>query len=128
MKAFYETTEWSDGSTCNHVYWMDDGKYKMYAYAKWGNPNDTHTFKQPIQIDTRGRKFEEVRNIYGWVETGTGIVTVNPTWKIAGSKGAEYTVEKEGSTYTCSCPGFKFRGACRHIEEVQGSELHVSVV
>jgi len=124
MKAFIETTQWDDGKSYHHVYWMDDGKNRMYAYAKWGNPNETHTFKKPIQIDTRGRKFEEVRNIYGWVDAG-GTITVNPTWEIAGSKGSTYTVEKVGSTYTCSCPGFKFRGSCRHAQEVQESDVQV---
>ena len=121
MKAFLETTEWPDGSVtnCNHVYWMDDAKNKMYAYAKFGNPADTQTFKNPIQIDTRGRTFEVVRNdIYGWVENGL-VVSTNPTWTVTGTKGDKYTVEKDGSVYNCTCSGFKFRGACRHIEEIE---------
>lgn len=121
MKAFLETTDWADTEfNCNHVYWMDDSKNKMYAYARFGNPNDTQTFKKPISIDVRGRKFVEVRHdIYKWTDPEDIVpVTVNPTWRVAGSKGAEYVVEKDGSVYTCTCPGFKFRGECRHIKEV----------
>ncbi len=121
MKAFLETTDWADVEfNCNHVYWMDDSKNKMYAYARFGNPNDTQTFKKPISIDVRGRRFVEVRHdIYKWTDPEDIVpVTVNPTWRVAGSKGAEYVVEKDGSVYTCTCPGFKFRGDCRHIKEV----------
>lgn len=119
MKAFLEVTEWTDTQyNCNHVYWMDDAKNKAYAYAPWGNPNAAKTFNTPMPIDTRGRKFEIVRHdIYGWAAVEQE-VTTNPTWTIAGSKGSNYIVEKDGSVYTCTCAGFKFRGACRHIEEV----------
>ena len=119
MKAFLETTEWADTEfNCNHVYWMDDSKNKMYAYARFGNPADKQVFKKPISIDTRGRRFVEVRNIYDWASPND-TATANPTWKIAGSNGAEYLVEKDGSVYTCTCPGFKYRGACRHVQEVE---------
>jgi len=120
MKAFLEVTQWPDTqSNCNHVYWMDDARNKMYAYAKFGNPLDTMTFKTPIQIDTRGRKFEVVRNdIYGWSDPDLTI-SANPTWTITGTKGDKYIVEKDGSVYNCTCSGFKFRGACRHITEVE---------
>jgi hypothetical protein len=59
MKAFLETTEWegADGKNYNHVYWLNDSKEKMYAYAKFGNPAEVTTFKNPIRIDVRGRKF-----------------------------------------------------------------------
>ena len=120
MKAFLETTEWADTEfNCNHVYWMDDSKSKMYAYARFGNPADTQTFKKPITIDVRGRRFVEVRNdIYKWTDPAQE-VSANPTWTVEGSKGAKYIVEKEGSVYTCTCPGFKFRGECRHTKEVE---------
>lgn len=122
MKAFLEVTDWPDTQfNCNHVYWMDDARNKMHAYARFGNPLDTQVFKTPIQIDTRGRKFEVVRHdIYGWAAVEE-TVSANPTWTIEGSKGAKYVVEKDGSVYNCTCAGFKFRGACRHIQEVQNA-------
>ena len=122
MKAFLETTEWADTEfNCNHVYWMDDAKNKMFAYARFGNPNDTQTFKKPISLDVRGRKFVEVRNdIYKWTDPAVE-ATANPTWTVEGSKGAKYIVERDGSVYTCTCPGFKYRGACRHVEEVESN-------
>ena len=120
MKAFLETTEWADTEfNCNHVYWMDDAKNKMYAYARFGNPADTQTFSKPISIDVRGRKFVEVRHdIYKWVDPEQE-ASANPTWTVMGSKGDKYIVEKDGSVYTCTCSGFKFRGSCRHVQEVE---------
>ena len=118
MKAFLEVTEWADTEfNCNHVYWMNDSKEKMYAYAKFGNPADVTVFKKPIKIDVRGRKFEPVRNdIYGWVDAEVANVQV---WKFTGSKGDEYTVEKVDNGHVCSCPGFQYRGNCKHTTEVE---------
>ena len=117
MKAFLETTHWPDTEfNCNHVYWMDDSKNKMHAYAKFGNPAEVTVFKNPIKIDTRGRKFEPVRNdIYGWVDPDQASAQ---TWKFTGSKGDVYTVEQVDHGHVCSCPGFQFRGQCRHITEI----------
>ena len=123
MKAFLEVTEWADTTVpnCNHVYWMNNSKEKIYAYAKFGNPAEVQAFKSPIRIDSRGRKFELVRNIYGWVDPDDEVVSANPTWTIMGSKGDKYIVEKDGSVYNCTCSGFKYRGSCRHITEVESN-------
>lgn len=123
MKAFLETTVWTGHKyQPNHVYWMDDGKNRAYAYARWGNPGDTQTFKKPLPMDIRGRRFVEVRHdIYGWTDAETVPETANPTWTITGSKGDKYIVEKDGSVYNCTCSGFKFRGECRHIKEVESN-------
>jgi hypothetical protein len=37
------------------------------------------------------------------------------TIKIAGSKGAFYTVTVHGAKKTCTCAGFSFRRSCKHI-------------
>lgn len=41
------------------------------------------------------------------------------TWTIAGSKGNEYLVSKEHGQFSCTCPGYAFRGACKHIDEAK---------
>jgi hypothetical protein len=116
MKAFIDMTQWDDGKSFHHVYWMDDAKNKAYAYAKWGNPADVQVFKKPIQIDARGRKFEPVRNIFGFVDRNEPAAQ---QWKFTGSKGDEYIVEKGDNGYTCTCSGFRFRGGCKHVTEVE---------
>ena len=113
MQAFIEMTKWDDGKSLHHVYWMDDSKNRAYAYARWANPADVQVFKKPIQIDMRGRKFEPVQNIFGFVDPNQSI---NPQWVVMGSKGDKYIVEKGENGYTCTCSGFRFRGACRHLE------------
>lgn len=37
---------------------------------------------------------------------------------VAGSKGNTYTVIKEGSRSTCTCPGYSFRKTCKHLSMV----------
>ncbi len=39
-------------------------------------------------------------------------------FKVTGSKGNTYTVIKEGSRATCTCPGYSFRKICKHLEMV----------
>ena len=42
--------------------------------------------------------------------------------KVEGSKGSTYIVRKETTTgeVTCTCPGFKYRGKCKHTKQVHG--------
>jgi hypothetical protein len=39
------------------------------------------------------------------------------TWRVAGSKGAEYVVTHDHGRWSCTCPGFGFRRDCKHIRE-----------
>jgi hypothetical protein len=124
MQAFLETTEWQDTEfNCNHVYWMDNAKNKIHAYARFGNPRDVQVFKNPITIDIRGRKFEPVRHdIFGWTDAKESAPVANPAWTVTGSRGDNYTVELIEGVYTCSCSGFKFRGNCKHATEVENEQ------
>ena len=112
MQVLWETTAWSD-STANHVYFMDDSKSKMYAFVTQGS-RDVFRFKQPIRIDTRGRTFVAVPNIWDFESEETVAVT---QWTVAGSKGEKYVVNKDGNSYNCTCPGYTYRGDCRHVKE-----------
>jgi len=44
-------------------------------------------------------------------------------WADVGRKGAPYTVRAHQGRYTCSCPGFGWRGKCKHIEQVKKENL-----
>lgn len=113
MQILWETTEWADGTDANHVYFMDDSKEKMYAYVTRGSAN-VFKFKRPIRIDTRGRTFITVPNIWHF-----NIEEVNDSqqWTVTGSKGQKYIVKKDGNSYNCTCPGYTYRGDCRHVKE-----------
>ena len=102
MQALRETT---GGQFPAHIYLLDGTK--LVAYIKVGETKPFY-FKNGIKgFDKRGRKFEELKtNLFKQaVETNT--------IKIAGSKGNTYEVDPEAKT--CTCPGYTFRGACKHI-------------
>lgn len=108
MQALRETTVWS-GVTVqpNHVYLMDGDK--AVAYLKWGK-GQAFYFKNPLRLDKRGRKFVEVKpNPFKEKKVATTI-------EVKGSKGNVYYVDPEAKT--CTCPGFTFRGNCKHLEIV----------
>jgi hypothetical protein len=44
----------------------------------------------------------------------------NETWTVPSSNGkTTYTVTRLGQSYSCTCPGNKFRGTCKHVKSVQ---------
>lgn len=111
MKWYSETTAYSD-DIANGTYLLDDGKTKMYAYVSPG-ANEPKQFKNPIKIDTRGRKFVVSSTQYKIVtrEEFEGRV-----WEVQGSKGDVYKVTEVNGNLSCTCSGFQFRGNCRHIK------------
>ena len=114
MKIVLETTDWGKHEVPNHVYVLNDSMTKMIAYVRAGT-KEVFKFKKPQSFDTRGRTFEPL-------EDGAPDTPDPDTWTVQGSKGQTYTVSREaggGMDYSCSCPGFKFRGSCKHVAEFQ---------
>jgi len=108
MEAVREVTEWSDSNQANHTYLLDG--MKMVAYIKVGDTVPFY-FKNPITIDKRGRKFVAVKpNPFKKIKEKSTII------KVEGSKGNVYSIDTEEKT--CTCPGFSFRGTCKHIAEL----------
>ena len=115
MKWFAETTDYKD-SVPNGIYLLDDSKSKMYAFKARGT-EAIKVFKNPIRIDVRGRKFK-----INPVQFKTGLKEPEPEgrfWVVKGSKGDEYKVSELNGNYSCTCSGFKFRGACKHVESIR---------
>jgi len=104
-EAFRETTQWKDG-TRNGTYLLEGDKCLAFRNYK----GETTYLTKPLQIDKRGRKFEKLSKIPFKVEKDPTLVEVK------GSKGETYYVNV--AEKTCSCPGFKFRGKCKHVEGV----------
>ena len=52
---------------------------------------------------------------------GSGTVLRNDVkvWTVKGSKGNEYLVTMDRGNYSCTCPGFGFRRACKHVDEAK---------
>lgn len=53
-----EVTEWS-GNVANNIYVLNDSMTKVIAYVPEGE-NLVQRFKQPIEFDRKGRRFEEL--------------------------------------------------------------------
>jgi hypothetical protein len=105
MEALRETT---GGLFPAHTYLLDGTK--LVAYIKV-NTTEPFYFKNGIKgFDKRGRKFEVVpATKFKQPKKETNVITIQ------GSKGNIYTVNIDEKT--CTCPGFTFRGSCKHVGE-----------
>lgn len=103
MKIVRETTVWSTG-TSNHTYFLNDSMTKMTAYIPKGS-NQKFTFKKPIGFDRRGRTFEVLKSIDD-----------EESVRVEGSNGKFYNLTRADGHWRCSCPGYLYRGACRHLD------------
>jgi hypothetical protein len=102
MEALRETT---GGLFPPHTYLLDGTK--LVAYIKTGT-SEPFYFKNGIKgFDKRGRKFESITPSPFKVKTQSNLI------KVKGSKGNEYTIDTDAQT--CNCPGFTFRGTCKHL-------------
>lgn len=110
MKFYKETTAW-DGNVPNHIYLLSTDKSKMYGYIRRGG-DTAETFKKPYRFDARRRSFVEVPEL-GEIDLDE---VKSETWKFTGSKGNEYVVQKIDGQLSCSCPGYQFRGDCKHLQ------------
>lgn len=120
MKAFQEITEWdSDFAVPNHVYFLNDSKDKMYGYVQAGT-GLVQTMRTPYRFHTRGRKFKEVKNTWGFgVEEETPEIR-GTEYQVLGSRGNIYTVTNEGGAWSCTCPAAKWqKGECKHIQQIK---------
>ena len=109
MQAYKETT---GGAFPAHTYLLDGTT--LGAYIKVGETEPFY-FKNGIKgFSKSGRKFEEPKinpfkpqqkeELMPWIK------------RVQGSKpNTFYTVNTEENT--CTCPGFTFRGACKHTKE-----------
>ena len=105
MEALRETT---GGAFPPHVYLLDGNK--LVSYIKSGEAEPFY-FKNPIKgFDRRGRKFEIVK-------PNPFAVKATPRIEVQGSKGNTYYLDPEEGS--CTCAGFQFRGACKHIETLK---------
>jgi hypothetical protein len=108
MKFFRETTQWK---IPNHIYLLSTDKSKMYGYVRRGT-DQAETFKKPYRFDARYRTFVEVKEL-GEIDLDE---VKSESWEFVGSKGDKYIVQKIDGQLSCSCPGYRFRGDCKHLQ------------
>ena len=86
-----------------HTYLLDGTN--LVAYVKKGETTPFY-FKNPIKgFDKRGRKFVPGNSNLFTTKKDANARTV------IGSSGQTYTVTEE----SCTCPGFTYRGSCKHM-------------
>jgi len=103
--AYLETTKW-EGNTPNHTYLLEGDK--LYAYIKAGT-NEPFYFQSWMRFEKRGRTFKKLsKNPFEAVAKDPDLI------EVTGSKGDTYYVNPVEKT--CTCPGFTFRGKCKHVE------------
>ena len=113
MEAVREVTVWTgvDYQQPNHDYLLDGDR--IVAYRPWGTGKIIRGSGK-IKIDRRGRKFEPLDpNPFAELDTAKAEPMVV---EVKGSKGNSYFVNVEEKT--CTCPGFTFRGNCKHVAEI----------
>ena len=98
IEILQEVTDWGK-------YKIANGVYHVNSAGQLVQHNET-VFKTPIkQFSKTRRKFKKI---------GERAEEIAPNVKVVkGSNGKTYTIE-EGK---CSCPGYTFRGNCKHIKE-----------
>ena len=109
MEAVREVTVWTgvEYRQPNHDYLLDGDR--IVAYRPWGT-GEIRRSSGKIKIDRRGRKFEPLDpNPFAELDAKKESMVI----EVKGSKGNSYFVNKEERT--CTCPGFTFRGNCRHL-------------
>ena len=111
MKFYQETTNWT---IPNHIYLLSTDKSRAYGYIRRGT-EEAVTFKKPYRFDVRGRSFQEVK-LLGEIDLDE---VKSEKWEFTGSKGDRYIVQKLDGVLQCSCPGFKYRGECKHVKELE---------
>lgn len=98
IEILQEVTDWGKYNVTN-------GVYHVNSAGQLVQHNDT-VFKNPIkQFSKSRRKFTKIGERPE--ELASGVITVQ------GSNGKVYTIE-DGK---CSCPGYTFRGNCKHVKE-----------
>ena len=45
--------------------------------------------------------------------------STSESWTVQGSKNKNYVVTLDHGRYECTCPGFQFRRACKHVDAIK---------
>lgn len=106
IQILQEVTDWGKYKVNNGVYHIN-GAGKLIAYQR-NKDSEVQVLNVPSnQFSKSRRKFVKIGERAE--ELASHIV------KVEGSKGNVYLVDTE--KMTCTCPGFTFRGTCKHIKE-----------
>ena len=97
IEILQETTDWGDTSVANGIYHVNVQGHLVQHNDK--------VFKNPL------KQFSKARRTFEKIGERADPATRKDVKIVEGSNGKKYYIE-DGK---CSCPGFKFRGACKHV-------------
>ena len=110
LKAVLETTKWSGDLSPNHAYLLDGDK--IMAYQPAGGA--VVYLSGAMRLRAKGRTFQSIPARSSPFRKGKPVAPA--TIEVVGSKGDRYFLDP--AKRTCTCPGFTFRGACKHLERL----------
>ncbi len=106
-----------------HLYFFTVAEFHEYegevVKCKWAGDHELAI----VTADSVGLRIIQRRHIreidgrpYEWTE---GVQSIQDrSIEVPGSKGKTYTVSL-GRNKNCTCPGFIFRGSCKHIKDLE---------
>lgn len=110
IKILREVTGTVNGFTYQpHLYYVRGDKLVWFQVGDYSRGLDKYAV--PKKFDRARRKFETI----GEIEEEVPATAV----EVAGSNGNTYQVDTDEQT--CTCPGYKFRGQCKHIAQALGA-------
>lgn len=112
MQALQETTEWPNKASPNHTYLLDGDK--LVAYIRSGTTKPKY-FTTPIKGFSKSRR-KFVSASLDLFEFPTQVSSVR---EVVGSKGDVYIINLDEGT--CTCPGYTYRGACKHTKQLEAA-------
>jgi len=73
---------------------------------------------RPFESVIESSRVIDVEYHTGSAGANTHVNNDNKLWRVKGSKGDNYLVQRIDGKYTCDCQGFAFRRQCKHIGKV----------
>jgi len=113
ITVLQETTVWDKAQVANGIYHLNDSGY-LVAFK--GVNSELKTFKNPLKNFSKARRKFVVLDTYEDEAENDGLTRI----KFTGSKGNTYVVTVQDGDARCNCPGFTFRGKCKHSDEIRG--------
>jgi hypothetical protein len=107
IEILLETTDWGKYKVNNGMYHVN-GAGQLVAYQP-NAESPLQVLKSPSkQFSKSRRKFKKI-GAYPEVHNDPKVLIVK------GSKGNEYQIDTDNGT--CTCPGYTYRGNCKHVKE-----------
>lgn len=107
IEILLETTDWGKYKVNNGMYHVN-GAGQLVAYQ----PNA----ESPLQVlKTPSKQFSKSRRKFKKIGAYPEVHNDPKVLIVKGSKGNEYQIDTDKGT--CTCPGYTYRGNCKHVKE-----------